>query len=169
MRAYWRVMHVNFASVKPLSEPMDVTCSSHVLKRESSTQQMNKWRKKLTHVLYINTSVISWLIKCDRNWQGDRERPCSALLNVCPWYYSLWYIMNGDKDKRMVFDTKQLGSTLSFLSSAIGSTCEEWMFDDVLEVLAAPRYRTSATWLCWQRWQTYPRAHLHHRSWWCQK
>lgn len=54
----------------------------------------------------VHTSVFSWQIYCNKRWHGLSKRPCTASLDVCPWYYSLLWIMKRDKDYWTVFYKK---------------------------------------------------------------
>lgn len=67
----------------------------------------------------IHTSVFSWRIYINTCQREISVEPCTAWLDVCPWYYCLLWIMKQDKDYRARFLQEVARQTMSFSSSRI--------------------------------------------------
>lgn len=71
----------------------------------------------LTGLMCVHTSVFSWHIYLNTCWREISIGPCTAWLDVCPWYYRLLWIMKHDKDYRATFLQEVAHQTMSFSSS----------------------------------------------------
>lgn len=65
----------------------------------------------------VHTSVFSRRIYLNTRQREISIRPCTAWLDVCPWYYWLLWIMKRAKDYRAAFLQEVARQTMSFSSS----------------------------------------------------
>lgn len=72
---------------------------------------------KLTGLMRVHTSVFSRRIYLNTRQREISIRPCTAWLDVCPWYYWLLWIMKRAKDYRAAFLQEVARQTMSFSSS----------------------------------------------------